>query len=52
MYAVSAAMVANTYRAGCPVKPSSLRLLQLNYWGFDGKVHRGELIVRDAAVRR
>ena len=52
VYAVSAAMVPNTYRAGCPVKPSSLRLLQLNYWGFDGKVHRGELVLRDAAVAK
>lgn len=52
VYAVSAAMVPNTYRAGCPVKPSSLRLLQLNYWGFDGRVHRGELILRDAAVAK
>jgi hypothetical protein len=45
-------MVPYTYRAGCPVKPSSLRLVQLNYWGFDHKVHRGELIVRDAAVQK
>jgi hypothetical protein len=52
VYAVSAAMVPYTYRAGCPVKPSSLRLIQLNYWGFDRKVHRGELIVRDAAVQK
>ncbi|TDX03758.1 M15 family metallopeptidase [Kribbella sp. VKM Ac-2566] len=52
VYAVSAAMVPSTYRAGCPVKPSSLRLLQLNYWGFDGRVHRGELILRDAAVAK
>ncbi|GAA3149523.1 hypothetical protein JOF29_006789 [Kribbella aluminosa] len=52
VYAVSAAMVPNTYRAGCPVKPSALRLLQLSYWGFDGRVHRGELILRDAAVAK
>ncbi|GAA1116401.1 hypothetical protein GCM10009630_12560 [Kribbella jejuensis] len=52
VYAVSAAMVPHTYRAGCPVAPASLRLLQLNYWGFDGRVHRGELILRDAAVAK
>jgi hypothetical protein len=52
VYAVSAAMVPNTYRAGCPVAPASLRLLQLNYWGFDGHVHRGELVLRDAAVAK
>ncbi|MGW6276746.1 M15 family metallopeptidase [Kribbella sp. NPDC055071] len=52
VYAVSASMVPKTYRAGCPVKPSQLRLLQLNYWGFDHKVHRGELVLRDAAVAK
>jgi hypothetical protein len=52
VYAVSASMVPYTYRAGCPVRPSALRLLQLNYWGFDGHVHRGELILRDAAVAK
>ncbi|MDX6259855.1 MAG: hypothetical protein QOH84_1543 [Kribbellaceae bacterium] len=49
---VGAGYVSKTYRAGCPVKPSQLRLLTLNYWGFDGLVHRGELIVRDAAVAK
>ncbi|WP_238163380.1 M15 family metallopeptidase [Kribbella capetownensis] len=52
IYTVTAASLPNTYRAGCPVGPSSLRLLQLNYWGFDHTVHRGELIVRDAAVQK
>jgi hypothetical protein len=52
VYAVSASMVPHTYRAGCPVKPASLRLIVLNYWGFDRKVHRGELIVRDAVVAK
>ena len=52
VYAVSASMVPNTYRSGCPVGPSSLRLLTMNYWGFDGLVHKGELILRDAAVQK
>jgi hypothetical protein len=52
VYAVAASMVPKTYRAGCPVGPSSLRLLVLNYWGFDGLVHKGELILRDAAVQK
>jgi hypothetical protein len=52
VYAVSASMVPKTYRAGCPVGPASLRLLVVNYWGFDGLVHHGELIVRDAAVQK
>ncbi|ADB30957.1 hypothetical protein Kfla_1863 [Kribbella flavida DSM 17836] len=52
VYAVAASMVPKTYRAGCPVGPGSLRLLTMNYWGFDGLVHKGELIVRDAAVQK
>jgi hypothetical protein len=52
VYAVAASMVPKTYRSGCPVTPASLRLLTLNYWGFDGLVHKGELIVRDAAVQK
>ena len=49
---ISAASINKTYRAGCPVKPSQLRYLTLNYWGFDGLVHRGELVVRDAAAAK
>ncbi|WP_432947256.1 M15 family metallopeptidase [Kribbella sp. CA-253562] len=52
VYAVAASMVPKTYRAGCPVGPSSLRLLTMNHWGFDGLLHKGELIVRDAAVQK
>lgn len=49
---VSAADVPRTYRSGCPVTPSQLRRLVLTHWGFDGRLHRGELIVRDRAVDR
>jgi hypothetical protein len=52
VYPVTASMVPKTYRSGCPVRPASLRLLKLNYWGLDGLVHKGELIVRDAAVQK
>ncbi|MGC4943633.1 M15 family metallopeptidase [Kribbella sp. DT2] len=52
VYAVAASMVPKTYRAGCPVGPASLRLLTMNHWGFDGLLHKGELIVRDAAVQK
>jgi hypothetical protein len=40
-----------SYRAGCPVGPSQLRLLRLSYWGFDGKPHVGSLVVRDRVAR-
>jgi D-alanyl-D-alanine carboxypeptidase len=35
---------------GCPVGFAGLRLLTVAHWGFDGRVHRGRLVVhRDAA---
>jgi hypothetical protein len=35
---------------GCPVGFDRLRLLKLRVWGFDGRVHRGRLVVNvDAA---
>lgn len=36
---------------GCPVGFAELRLLSVTHWGFDGRVHRGRLVVhRDYAV--
>jgi hypothetical protein len=43
----TAADVRYTYRAGCPVPPSRLRVVEMNFRGYDGKVRRGLLIVRD-----
>ena len=34
-----------SYRAGCPVRPAQLDVVLLSYWGFDGRAHRGSLIV-------
>ena len=42
--------VPYSYRPGCPVKPSSLRRLTMNYWDYRGVVRRGTLIVRLDAV--
>ena len=42
----TAAEVASTYRAGCPVGRSRLRTITMNYYGNDKKMHRGVLIVR------
>jgi hypothetical protein len=39
-----------TYRPGCPVVPSQLRLVQLAYWGFDGRPHSGALVVNASVV--
>jgi hypothetical protein len=34
-----------SWRAGCPVPLSDLRLVAVSHWGFDGKARRGKLIV-------
>jgi hypothetical protein len=44
--------VRYSWRRGCPVGPVELRLLLVDYWGFDGQVHRGELIVHRDHARR
>ena len=41
---------ARFWQPGCPVPLSQLRLLTVSHWGFDGKVHTGQLVVnRDVA---
>jgi hypothetical protein len=37
--------MTESWRPGCPVPLDDLRLLTLTHWGFDGEVHRGELVV-------
>ncbi|MEU5894974.1 MULTISPECIES: M15 family metallopeptidase [Streptomyces] len=49
--AVSARDLGRSWHPGCPVAPSGLRLIRMNHWGFDGRVHAGELVVRERAVR-
>ncbi|GAB3917367.1 hypothetical protein GCM10011575_31920 [Microlunatus endophyticus] len=44
-------MVADTYRSGCPVGPSKLRTIRMNYYGLDKKMHRGVLIVAAGRVK-
>jgi hypothetical protein len=39
-----------SWRPGCPVRPRSLRAVTMGYWGFDGLLHRGTLVVRASAV--
>jgi hypothetical protein len=49
--AVRATMTPTSWRPGCPVSLDDLRLVSLAYIGFDGKAHRGRLIVnRDATT--
>jgi len=48
--AVTAAEVPYTWRPGCPVAPSALRMLHLGYWGFDAKAHTGTMVVNASVV--
>ncbi|WP_436758244.1 M15 family metallopeptidase [Streptosporangium sp. V21-05] len=40
----------HSWRPGCPVPVSDLRLITMTYWGFDDKPHTGELVVNKAAA--
>jgi len=40
-----AKMTGLSWHKGCPVGFLDLRLLKLRYWGFDGDVHPGKLVV-------
>jgi hypothetical protein len=45
VHPVTAAELAETWHPGCPIPPDSLRRVDLDYWGFDGRPHRGRLVV-------
>ena len=36
-----------SWEPGCPVPIEDLRLVDMTHWGFDGAVHRGELVVHE-----
>ena len=38
-------MRGSSWRRGCPVPLRDLRLLRMSFWGFDGEVHRGPMVV-------
>src|SRR4051794_8781917 len=42
---VTAAELGASWRPGCPVPPEALRRVDIDYDGFDGHTHRGELFV-------
>lgn len=42
---VTTADLGTTWRPGCPLAPDALRRIDLDYWGFDGQTHRGQLVV-------
>jgi hypothetical protein len=43
--------MTSSWRPGCPVAPEDLRLVTLTHWGFDGEVHRGELVIHEDQAR-
>jgi hypothetical protein len=43
-----ARMVGSSWHAGCPVPLRNLRFLKLDYWGYDGSVHQGRMVVNGA----
>jgi hypothetical protein len=47
---VTAAQLPYSWRPGCPVAPSQLRLIRMPYIGFDGIAHTGRLVVRARVV--
>jgi hypothetical protein len=48
---VTAAQLGASWHAGCPVGPAQLRNVVVEYVGFDGRAHRGTLVVNRAVTR-
>ena len=48
---VTAAQLGRSWHRGCPVGPAQLRRLHVSYVGFDGRAHRGELVVNRSVTR-
>ena len=46
-----ATMTGISWRPGCPVPLRDLRVVTASYWGFDGRVHTGRLIVHRDVTR-
>src|SRR5262245_45995357 len=44
---VTAADLGPSWHPGCPTDPQQLRRVEVNYIGFDGMTHRGDLIVHE-----
>jgi hypothetical protein len=47
---ITAADVPATWHPGCPIPPSQLRMIHLNYWGFDSMAHTGAIVVNALVV--
>jgi hypothetical protein len=49
---VWAAMRGVSWQPGCPVGRDDLRLLEVNYWGFDGYRYRGRMVIAASVAQR
>jgi hypothetical protein len=47
---IPAAYALTSWHSGCPVARSDLRLVTATHWGFDRRVHTGQLIVAGRAT--
>ncbi len=47
---VTAEQLRHSWREGCPVPLSGLRMITMTYWGFDNKAHEGGKLVINAKV--
>ncbi|MFL5955317.1 MAG: M15 family metallopeptidase [Gaiellaceae bacterium] len=47
---VTAAELGRSWHPGCPVGPATLRTLHVSYVGFDGRAHRGTIVVNHAVT--
>ncbi len=45
-----AQLASRSWHPGCPVPLSGLRLLSVDYWGFDGRTHEGRLVANEAVA--
>ena len=43
-------LVGRNWHAGCPVPIEDLRVLTVDYWGFDGSERRGPLVVNESVA--
>jgi hypothetical protein len=43
--------MGTSWRTGCPVALTDLRVIELTHWGFDEQVHRGEIMVHRRHVK-
>lgn len=47
---IKAKMRKYSWREGCPVSLDELAYLELSYWGFDDKIHLGQMVVHRKAA--